>query len=180
MFLVSLFLACTSPAELTVETGYNNSEEVQCATLSGNQICDFSAIDKNNASTALSDLYGRPIVLDLSAMWCGPCKAAAASVQSTADALGDVTFLTVLIENEYGNPPTAEDLAQWEASYDITSEPVWGSSREIITQNPIELSDKLYLEGWPTFYFIDSDGELQDYMRGYSESEIISRLQNLD
>ena len=181
MFFVSLLLAlvaCSGPAELKYDSA-DVVDEPSCAAVAGMQICDFPAIDSVGNEVSLSSLYGKPIVLDLSAMWCGPCKAAGANTQHTADALGDVTLLTVLIENEYGEPPTAEDLERWSQSYDIESEPVWGSSRDIITNSPIDRS-RLFLEGWPTFYFIDSEGNLQDYLKGYSEDEIMYRASLLD
>jgi len=183
MFLVSLIfglLACSSPADLIVDTGQETVSTPDCASIAGMQICDFPAIDESGGDVKLSSLYSRPIVLDLSAMWCGPCKAAGANTQETANILGgEVTILTVLIENEYGEPPTAEDLVRWKETYNIVSEPVWGSSRDILTNNPIELSGKLFLEGWPTFYFIDADGILQEYVKGYNEGQIIQQAELL-
>jgi thiol-disulfide isomerase/thioredoxin len=180
MFFTSLFLVligCT--ADVKYDSATADSAHKECATLKDHQICDFDAIDINGVA-ALSDLYGRPIVLDLSAMWCGPCKEAAASLQETADSIPGVTFLTVLIEDSYGNPPDAEDINSWINNAGITSEPVWGSSRDILTQDPLEMKDHLFLTGWPSFYFIDSEGNLQEYIRGYSESTIREKALNLN
>ncbi len=180
MFYMFLFLlGCAAELGLD-DSGFKSEDVVQCATIKGYQVCDFPAIDKNNESQKLSELFGEKIVIDLSAMWCGPCKTASANTQSTANILDDVTILTVLIENEYGQPPSAEDLARWAETYNIITEPVWGASREIVTNNPIDTKNKFFLEGWPTFYFIDSNGELVDYMRGYSETELIQKASALD
>ena len=182
MLLISLFLACSGPADLNIVD--NETAEVrlveQCATLYDRVICDFDAINSDDELSRLSDLYGRPIVLDLSAAWCAPCKAAASQLQETADLLPEVTFLTVLIEDAFGDVPDGSDLETWANNYSITTEPVWGASREIISQNPLDMENHLYLTGWPTFYFINSDGRLQEYTRGYDEATIIEKASALD
>ncbi len=181
MFFVWLFFvfAC-SDSSVGSSSDTSKVEQNYCATLVDQTICDFQAIDSLGEIANLSDLYGQPIVLDLSAMWCGPCKTAGQNTQAAADSLENVTFLTVLIENEYGSAPTDSDLQRWEDSYDITSAPVWGSSRDIITSNPIELENHLFLEGWPTFYFIDSQGHLKQYLRGYDTNTIMQIASELE
>lgn len=180
MLFLSLFLACTSPSLNVESVDSGVAQTKECATLKDHVICDFPAVNRLGETPNLSDLYGSPIVLDLSAMWCGPCKAAASNLQDAADSLPDVTFLTVLIENTAGQPPEPSDLASWSSDYSITSEPVWGSSREIISSDPTEMKDHLYLAGWPTFYFIDSKGNLKEYVRGYDESAILAIAAELD
>ena len=180
MLLLNLFLACSSPQYDNQDTSVESSLVESCATLYDRVICDFDAINSSGDLTQLSQLYGQPIVLDLSAGWCGPCKLAALNLQDTADLLPGVTFLTVLIENEVGQPPNGSDLQDWMSDYSIITEPVWGSSREIISSNPIDMENHLFLAGWPSFYFIDSDGRLQGYMRGYDEASIVQAAEALN
>ena len=152
----------------------------QCATLYGRQVCDFQAIDENGEPVSLLGLRGQPVVLDLSAMWCGPCISAGQETQSKADRLPNVHFLTVLIEDESGNVPDQSDIQRWQQITGIESEPVWGSSRDIVTSNPFELENKFYLEGWPTFYFIDSEGRMVDYMKGYEYNSLLQKAESLN
>mgnify|MGYP001253543831 CR=1 FL=1 len=185
MLFLSLFLACLGNKSIDpADVGENDSsvivEERICATLKGRQICDFPAINEVGEEVALSDLYGEPIVLDLSAMWCGPCVIAGNAMQQKADILPGVTFLTVLIENTSGEPPQAYDVDSWKTSRGIISEPVWGSSRDILSSDPLDMENHLFLSGWPTFYFIDSEGNLQEYMRGYDEATIMEKAAALD
>ena len=179
MFLLSLLFACASSLTVFDSAETEQEKETFCATLRGEQICDFEAIDVNGDQMALSDLYGQPIVLDLSAAWCGPCIQAAVGVQAKANQLPDVTFLTVLIEDTQGNPPDVTDISDWAEGNNIVTEPVWGASRDLITSDPLALKDKLYLSGWPTFYFIDSDGKLQEYIRGYDANTILTMASDL-
>ena len=180
MILFSLLFACSAHLEVFDTAADQTQQEKFCATLRGEQICDFDAIDVNGDAMALSDLYGKPIVLDLSASWCGPCIQAAAGLQAKANQLPDVTFLTVLIEDIGGMAPDEEDISDWAEDNNIVTAPIWGSSRDVITSDPLELKDHLYLTGWPTFYFIDSEGKLQEYMRGYNAEAIIETAAALE
>ncbi|OUU31158.1 MAG: hypothetical protein CBB97_00515 [Candidatus Endolissoclinum sp. TMED37] len=176
-YLILFFLGCA--AGLKVDSGQSSEPLEECATIAGRQICDFYAIDKTGNEVLLSDLYGQPVVLDLSAGWCGPCITAASEMQSKAEMLEDVTFLTVLIEDAQGAEPDTQYIMDWQHTHGIEDAPIWGSNRDLLTANPIELKDHLFLTGWPTFYFIDSDGKLSGYLRGYDSGAVMQMAAQL-
>ena len=174
--LFSLLFACA--AGLQVDTS-GSTAHTECANIAGMQMCDFEAIDENGEPVVISDLRGKPIVLDLTAGWCSPCIQAAEETQQKAEALPDVVFLTLMIEDSAGQQPNMADLILWKNTHSITDAPVWGGSRDLLTVNPIDVKDKLYLTGWPTFYFIDSNGYVVDYMRGYDANTILQKASEL-
>jgi len=138
--------------------------------------CNIQAIDDLGDVDDLYSYHGLPIVLDFSAMWCGPCNVAALDAQLVQDgfASDDLVYITILVENKDREPPTLEDLEWWVNEYGFTSAPVWRSSRSIINNDDPTLGWPL--ESWPTFWFIDSDMTIQAYMRGYSEQGLLEGI----
>ena len=178
---VFYLLAACGPADVkTQDSNTSMMQSENCVNLKGAVMCDFDAYDEKGITTSISTLRGNPIVLDLSAMWCGPCALAASTTQQKSEVLPKVTFLTVLIENMQGLPPKEDDLSAWKETYGIDTQPVWSSSREILTSSPIDSGEKVFLDGWPTFYFINSKGEIEDYMKGYESSTVLEKASALE
>ena len=98
----------------------------------------------------LYDFYGKVIVVDFSTMWCAVCVNIATEGDQLVAKYGEenVVWLTVLIENEFGNPPDVTDLQRWVAN----------------TGYPIT--------GWPTLVVIDRNMVLKHGISGWSEQAI--------
>ena len=185
MFLFSLFLACANSGVATSNSDSNDLfsdepetvvevetvEEEVCATLIDRQICNFQAINSSGETVNIHDYIGKPMIIDLSAMWCGPCQMAATEVQSVQDEYG-LNYVTVLIENGNGENPTVGDLQSWESYFDITSAPVLVGNRDIISSDILSIENQLYLTSWPTFYFLDDELRVKGYNKGFNQQVI--------
>jgi thiol-disulfide isomerase/thioredoxin len=185
LFLLVILTACSScmqNIESKADTGFDNEEEAEypfatwetCSQNIGDHPCNFTLKDQNNNDVSLYDFYGDTIVLDFSAMWCGPCNVAATEVQSVADSYEDLSYLTVLVETAQGLEPTADDCKGWADDYGI-SEPVLAGSRAMIDSSS---STGWNISGWPTFYFITDEMVLNTSLRGYSSSYIDMLIQD--
>ena len=136
--------------------------------------CNFTLKNQDNNDISLYDYYGQTIVLDFSAMWCGPCRMAASDVQVTADAY-DVAYITILIENSSGDQPSPSDASNWAESYGI-KEPVLTGSRDMLSSSG---EDGWPLASWPTFYFINNEMILKGSLQGYSKEAVDYYLDQL-
>ena len=141
-----------------------------CNGIEGEHPCNILA-----PGFSLYALYGQPIVLDFSTMWCGPCNTAAAHAQEVQDNYADtgLVYITVLIENRQGNPPTDADVQEWINDYGLTTSPVIAGDRSWLQSG----GGTWALTGWPTFYYIDREMVLRDIDRGYNAQEVIYSIE---
>jgi len=146
-----------------------------CACVEGDHPCNIESTDHNGDSFGLYALYGRPIVLDFSAGWCGPCRNAAAHAQEVQDLYRDtgLLYITVLVETTNGDVPTQADVNEWATLYGNTDSLVVAGSRAMLESS----GGTWALSGWPTFYYIDREMVLRDIDRGYSAEEVIYSIE---
>lgn len=179
LFLVFLITACSScrPSPVLLEDEEDSFVTWDtCSQQIGDHPCDFTLKDQGGNDVSLYDYYGDTIVLDFSAMWCGPCRSAASEVQAVKDFYKEegFTYITVLIETEGGSAPDSSDCRRWADAYGIT-EPVLAGDRSMIDYDGEEGWD---ITSWPTFYFITSDMTLNTSLKGFSSSYIDSLIQD--
>ncbi len=146
-----------------------------CACIEGKNPCNIETTDHHGDAFGLYALYGRPIVLDFSAGWCGPCRAAAEHAQDVQDqyAASGLLYITVLVETSTGEVPTQKDVTEWANTYGNTNSLVIGGSRSMLES----AGGAWALSGWPTFYYIDRNMVLRDIDRGYSAEEVIYSIE---
>jgi len=147
----------------------------ECENSLGNIACDFSMMDQDGQQVNLYDFHGKVIVLDFSAMWCGPCQLAALDVENTVEKYGaeNVVYITLLMEDSSGNPPDKKDLQKWAETFEIEDSPVLAGSRAWLGDSGYELS------AWPTFYFITPTMVIKEYQRGYNKGNVDRAIEDL-
>ena len=73
---------------------------------------DFTVYDVEGNPVSLSDFFGRPIVLNFWASWCGPCKMELPDFQTVYDEVGgDVQFLMINLTD--GSRETVETASAY-------------------------------------------------------------------
>jgi len=153
--------------------------ETECGHNISDQACDFRLLDKDDNPWKLSDHLGDIVLLDLSAMWCGPCKSAAATAQATQDDYASEGFhyVTILIEDSQRDTMDASEATDWANNFGLTSAPVLQGSRDLLTSSGTVHGYPL--SSWPTFVFLDRTHTVAYGIYGFNESWIRQVVEGL-
>ncbi len=129
----------------------------------------FFDIDGNEFS--FEDFYGKPLVINLWATWCGYCLEEMPYFQTAYDTYGDdVNFLFINMQDIYNeNMETATTFIN-ENEYNLPF--YFDTNRNVATV--------LRVRSLPTTFFINSDGTINNPHIGMIfEDELIKNIENL-
>ncbi len=133
-------LSTNPPASLSQTEG---------ATAAPNPVPDFTVYDLEGNAVKLSDYFGKPIVLNFWASWCGPCRSEMPHFEEKYLALkDDITFLMVNVTDN--SRETVEVASNFIAESGYTFPVLYDTaSNAAIAYGVTSL---------PTTYFIDAAG----------------------
>ena len=140
--------------------------------------CNFSLNDANGEVFNLYDHYGDVILIDFSTMWCHYCQVAGGHAQAFQDKYGHHGFkyITILIEDNYGNSVEQSDLQHWVDTFGITTSPVLAGDRTLVDLNA---ENGYPISGWPTFVLINREMVLEYGVNGWSEELVTSWVEDV-
>ncbi len=110
---------------------------------------DFQFYDSEERLVSLSDLRGKPVVLNFWATWCGPCVYEMPYLQQVYEEWSD-RGLVLLAINMGGTSSQVEEFLQ---SHDLSLPVLLDTKRDVAARYSIR-----YV---PTTFFIDKEGTIQ-------------------
>lgn len=132
---------------------------------------DFTVYDEADNAIKLSDFYGKPIVVNFWATWCGPCKSELPAFEQLYNKYGnDINFLMVNLTD--GAQETVSAVREFisENDYDF---PVYYD-----TELDAAMTYSVY--SIPATLFIDADGNIvASHMGAMSESTLQNYIESL-
>lgn len=188
LFILFITIGC-SPSELKVEENDSQSRIAEeqspitwsdCSSNIGDHPCDFSLTNHVGDTITLYELYGKPIVVDFSTMWCYYCQMAGYEINTTLLEFDgkEVVYITILMQNFQGGETTQSDLSEWVDHFNLdpSNAPVLGGHVSLVDPNKPQ---SWFVEAWPTFYFIDENMIIQEYMRGFSSVGVKANIEKI-
>jgi peroxiredoxin len=134
--------------------GSATSDDLETAPHQGFLAPEMDLATLDGERVRLSDLRGKPVLINFWASWCGPCRAEMPHFQAAfEDHAGD--GLVVLGVNQI---ESASPVASFVQELDLTF--------PILMDSDGDVSAAYQVRGLPTSFFVDADGIIRDLFIG--------------
>ena len=130
------------------------SEGLETAPRKGFLAPDFTLTTLDGDTVRLSDLRGRPVLINFWASWCGPCRAEMPHLEAAYEAHSDAGLIVLGVDQLESPPLVARFVEEFGLTFPI----------------PLDRDGKVsaayQARALPTSFFVDADGIIRDAFTG--------------
>ncbi len=155
-------VGCTSGSGIP-EAAFALSKSAPVGLEVGYTAPDLALADLKGNAVRLSDLRGRPVMLNFWAVWCGFCRVELPEMQAVYEDYQDSGFTILAIDMQ-------EDPAEVSAFVEEL-----GLTFPVLIDTQGEVARSYRIRGLPTSYFIGPDGVVLDVRLGPIDREWMER-----
>ena len=127
---------------------------------------DFTVYDTDGNAVKLSDFYGKPMIINFWASWCGPCQMEMPEFQKAYDEYGDeINFVVVNMTD--GQRETVESAVSFMEQS--------GYTFPVYYDTDMDAAATYGVYALPTTYFADSDGYLVAHAKSMLTADMMAQ-----
>jgi cytochrome c biogenesis protein CcmG, thiol:disulfide interchange protein DsbE len=127
---------------------------------------DFTLEDLEGNTYSLSDLRGRPILVNFWASWCPPCRAEMPAIQRTYQAYQEDGLLVLAVNA--ANQDSLAEASRFVEQHNLTF--------PILLDRDGSVSRLYEVRSLPTSFFFDREGKIRDVVVGGPMAEALLRV----
>jgi len=131
------------------EDEQDSDQGIQVAPVVGELAPDFTLVNLDGENVSLSDFKGKPVLINLWATWCGPCRIEMPAVQSRFERYQDDGFVVLAVNFD----EKRGDVQAFRDEFGLTFQMLLDPGAEV---------QKLYrTRSYPSSFFVDRNGVIQ-------------------
>lgn len=127
---------------------------------------DFTLRSSDGSSLTLSDLRGNPLIINIWASWCPPCRAEMPAMQRVYEKYRDDGFIILAVNSSFQDDPEKAQAFADELGLDFP----------ILFDQDGNVSHLYQASALPSSYFVDRDGIIQQVVVGGPMSEALLNI----
>lgn len=149
--LAGIAYLATLPAAPSVSTSANSVDfaALEIAASQGALAPDFSLFNLEGEEITLSELRGHPVMINLWATWCAPCRIEMPHIQDRFERYAGEGFLVLAVDFDEPADIVADFRDELGLTFDILLDP--GAEVQKLYRN----------RNYPSTFFVDADGVIQ-------------------
>jgi peroxiredoxin len=149
--LAGIAYVATLPAASSVSTASESADLalLEIAPTQGALAPDFSLFNVEGEQITLSELRGHPVMINLWATWCAPCRIEMPHIQDRFERYADDGFIVLAVDFDEPAEFVAEFRDELGLTFDLLLDP--GAEVQELYRN----------RNYPSTFFVDENGVIQ-------------------